>query len=462
METARGSAARVGFVIFVAMLLVIGAFYLVGDGGGIFRDYKRYRLLFPTTTGLRKGALVEISGVPAGRVEDISFPKDPNQRKILVTITVQSRVADRIRKDSFAWIQTQGLLGDKEVAVLAGDPVFPALPPDSVIETKQRSFVQEFVGPELVSGTADLLENMVSVLKEINSGKGSLGQLLKNPELYDNLNRFAHSLAGTSEDLQKITSDLQGIIVEVRSQKGTLGKLVFSEDYAAQFTHAIQSVNLLMDSLTKVFDPIGKGEGTLGKLVHDDQLHGKISAALDKLSSAAGRMDTSLRNLVENRSIVGRALEDPELGQRFQQLILDLERGADALKKILAKVEAGEGSLGMLVQDPSIAASMRDVFLGVRENSFLTSLARRAEETGRAIRFRDERLVQKRAEEESERDLRSGEKRPEARPQPAAGPEGQGKPVPSSGPTGPPPPPPPPRPEPAPDGGSRPAPGSNR
>src|SRR5262245_30280303 len=95
-----GSAGRVGFGIFIATLLVVVAVYMVGDGG-IFVDYVHYRVLFPSTSGLRPDARVYISGVPAGKVEDIGFSRDPDEPKIVVTLSVNRKLADRIRSDSF-------------------------------------------------------------------------------------------------------------------------------------------------------------------------------------------------------------------------------------------------------------------------------------------------------------------------------------------------------------------------
>src|SRR6266540_2516034 len=273
MDGARGSAARVGFVLFIAMGLVIVAVYLVGDGVDFLADHTTYHVLFTSTAGLRNDARVYLSGVPVGKVKDIGFSSDLDQRKILVTLEVQSKVADRIREDSFAWIQAETLLGEKAVYVKAGDPERPRVQRDAVIKQMDRALIQDLVGAELMSGTADLLENMITLLKDINSGKGTLGQLLRNPDLYTNLNNFTRSLASTSDELDGIAKDMREIIGEVRQQKGTLGKLIFSEDYALELRQAVERANHLMGELAKVLEPVSKGQGTMGRLLRDDSLY---------------------------------------------------------------------------------------------------------------------------------------------------------------------------------------------
>lgn len=429
MDSSGGSSARVGIVFFISILLLMTGVYMVGNGL-IFQDYTTYQAEFPSTPGLRKDARVFLSGVQVGKVEEITFSRDLNSRSIMVTLAVQSEFANRIRENSMAWIQTEGLLGDKSVGItLVGDTPRPQLAPGARIETMDRSLMADLIGEDLTRDTGALLENLIALIQEVNQGEGSLGQLLKNDELYQNLNRFAGSLATTSDELTEVTRDIKDIIAEVRTQKGTLGKLIFSEKYAAEFTSAVQNVNRLMGSLADVMDPIRKGEGTIGKLVSDDALYHELKRATAGVSSVTERIDSSLEAMTSNRSVLGRIVEDPEMGQRFERLLSTLERGAGGLERVLAKIDSGDGSLGMLLNDPSIAASLRDLFLGVSESSTLLAIVRRAEEDGREYRLRDEQLARSTSGKETRENLKMMGQEPRETILPATAKEGEGKPV---------------------------------
>lgn len=409
MDPQSGSAARVGFVVFIALLLVMAGVYFVGDGGSLFVGHVKYRTRFPTTMGLRTNAPVWLAGEEVGRVTDISFSEDLDPPLVQVTVSVKSRFQKRIREDSFAWIQTQGLLGDKLVSIKMGHPARPQLPEGSVIPAKDISLIREIVGEDLVSGTGDLLNNLIALLKEINSGQGTVGHLLKNPELYHNLNTFTSSLSTVTAELAVIARDMKEVIGGIREQKGILGKALLSEEYAREVTESVLSARRLLASMEKVMEPIVKGEGTFGKLLRDEELYRSLKEAGTRTASAAERLDGVLRDLKGNQSVLGRALADRELGERFARLVANLDQGTATLGRILAKVDGGEGSVGMLVHDPSIAVAIRDVFLGVRESDLLLNVARRAEETGRAIRFRDERINRRMSEKEMERSRRAGQ-----------------------------------------------------
>jgi phospholipid/cholesterol/gamma-HCH transport system substrate-binding protein len=433
MDNVNGSAARTGFLFFVASMIIIAAVYFVGDGGGLFKDYTTYYAYFPSASGLRSDSRVFLSGVPVGTVQSLGFPEDIEEQRIKVTLAIQTKYADRIRVDSIAWIESQGLLGDKQVSILLGSPQKPRLPPGQVIRAEDQSVIEGLIGKKLVSGTSDLLENMIEVLKEVNAGKGTLGQFIKNPELYANLNEFTRSLASTSRDLSAATTDLKGIIDEVRTQQGTLGKLIFSREYAEEFTQAIRNLNRLMRGMGDVVEPIAQGSGTIGKLVRDDKLHGELVETLAKVSSLAGRLDGDFRAMEENRSFLDRLVRDPALGRGIDHMVASLERGAGLLAAILEKIDAGRGTAGLLVNDPSIAVSLQDIFLGVQDSGVLESLVRRAEEEGQTIRLRSERL----ARESGLREVREVERRdgkaPPGKVVPASSREGDAKPVPDPG-----------------------------
>jgi len=432
MENTKESAARVGFVVFLATIIFVVAVYLIE--GGLFQDTVQYYTKFPSASGLRPDARVFLSGLEAGSVNDVSFPENLSERYVRVSMRINKKFAQRIRKDSYAWIQNEGLVGDYVVSIQMGDPSQPHLPPGSVIEGKDKSLIADLLGPELMSGTNELLAHLIKLLQEVNAGNGTVGQLLMNPGLYNHLNEFTASMATTSNELADVTRDLKGMIQEIRAQKGTLGKLLFSEEYARDFARAIKSSSDLMESLNRVVGPVGEGKGSLGMLITDEKLKEEIRDSVSKLHSLAASLTGSLGNLENKQSALARFLNDPEMGRNVNHLIANLEAGTRQLDELLEKINTGQGSLGMLVNDPSIAGGLRDLVQGVREQGLLMNLVHRAEEQGRQVRgisFRDDRLMDRLARKEIENveEVASSRSRPEkGTPVPASGKEGEGEP----------------------------------
>ncbi|MBI4604096.1 MAG: MCE family protein [Planctomycetes bacterium] len=431
MKKARfASDFSVGFVLFVATVVVVSSLFLVGDGQSLFTDHVEYTVRCNNVSGLKEGAQIWLAGFPVGTVLRIEFPDDLSSSDVIVTLSIEEEHAARIRGDSFAWLETQGLLGDQTVRVKVGTAGEEPLEPGSMIPYKERAMLDTFAGAEVRESATYLIKTMVEVLEEVNRGQGTLGQLLKNPELYNNLSQFTQAMATTTLQVERVSKEVEGILANVKAQKGTLGKLVFSEEYAQGFASTLKEASQLVGDLRELADAVKAGKGTVGKLFAEQGMHDAAKDALEDLSGLAQRLDRALEKAEASGSVAGRLLSDGEMGRRAGGLLARLEEAAGHLEKILARVERGEGSLGVLVHDPSIATSLRDVFRGVREAGVLANVVQSAERDGREAYLRDLSLAEKEREEvlrvRALARMRGGGEEPAdggAKPVPAAGPE---------------------------------------
>lgn len=99
-----------GFFAFVYMSLQFGEF-------SVFSMEKTYTVQakFDNVSGLKRGALVELSGVNVGKVSSISLGEND---RALVQLQVNSGV--KIADDAVASIKTQGIIGDKYIKISQG------------------------------------------------------------------------------------------------------------------------------------------------------------------------------------------------------------------------------------------------------------------------------------------------------------------------------------------------------
>lgn len=388
-QTVRDSS--VGFVLFIATLIAMAGLFLVGNGQGLLTDQVEYRVLLDNAGSLRTGAKAYLSGVPVGTVSEIDFSPDLKGDKVLVKLMIGRQYAPRIGESSVAWLNRDTLMSEQSIHVsLRGQSA--ELPPGSVIPYRPRAMLDDFAGEGTTETTVDLLETVMSILKDFQEGEGSLGQLLKNPELYDNLNSFTAAMKSATEEVEKVSREVELMLAAVRSQRGTLGKLIYSESYAREFEETLKNTDRLIARLERIVGQVESGSGSLGKLLSSDALHDQTAEALQRVSRVARSVELVLRDVNDSDGVVGRLLREEDLGDSFETLLGRLTRSAGALETILEKVERGEGSIGMLVQDPSIAGSLRDLFLGVKELGYVENLVRNAEKEGRDLYLQAARL----------------------------------------------------------------------
>src|SRR5262245_35983783 len=101
--------------------------YALGARTRLFEPRYTIHAEFTEVGGLAEGATVRLAGVQIGRVSDVRLPDQPGS-KVRVDLNISRRYSNRIRRDSIARIETQGLLGDKIVEITVGTAGAPPLP----------------------------------------------------------------------------------------------------------------------------------------------------------------------------------------------------------------------------------------------------------------------------------------------------------------------------------------------
>lgn len=136
METSVG--------VFVVMGIICVGYMAVNLGNvSIFSD-DTYRLSarFTSVSGLRKGSPVEVHGIQAGIVEDLTF--DPESDMAVVVVKIQKHVT--IYDDGSAAIKTSGLIGDKYVNIEPGGSGEPLKPDGWITETTAPVDIEDLIG----------------------------------------------------------------------------------------------------------------------------------------------------------------------------------------------------------------------------------------------------------------------------------------------------------------------------
>ena len=135
---------RISVGLFVLVGLAALAFLAVSMGKG--------RLALPETTrpivarftnagGLKAGSTVQIAGVPVGEVKKITLK--PDDMSALVLFRVESSL--KLDDDTIAAIHSQGLLGEKFIALKPGSSGTPLKPGDVIVDTQSTVDLEDLI-----------------------------------------------------------------------------------------------------------------------------------------------------------------------------------------------------------------------------------------------------------------------------------------------------------------------------
>jgi phospholipid/cholesterol/gamma-HCH transport system substrate-binding protein len=291
---------RVGLMIVVALAIMVFAIYKVGTAANLFS--KRYELVtfFADAAGLRKGGQVMIAGQLAGVVHDIEFlPVDfDTTRNLRVTMRIDGHVRDQVRSDSRARLRTLGLLGDKVVDISPGTPRYSVLSEGDTVASVRAVDYEAVIGQaaEAVDDMVLLVRDLRQITGGIVRGEGSIGQLVTNRSLYDQL---TGTLARTNATLARL-----------QSSNGTLARLLDDPSLYNRLVAVLGSTDSLVTALNT-------REGTLGRLLHDDSLYVNLVG----ITSEGRRL---MEEIARGDGTINRLLTDHTLYDQLNKLTTDM------------------------------------------------------------------------------------------------------------------------------------------
>ena len=256
---------RVGIFVVVALVAFLGMIYALGARARLFEP--RYKILaeFTEVGGLAEGATVRLAGVQIGRVSDVLLPSQPGS-KVRVELTIARRFADRIRKDSTARIETQGLLGDRIVEITVGTAATPPLGPGETIASRDPTDLGQ-----VISQGAETVKNVAALTQSLRETAATLNQ-----------SKVIDEVAAATISARRATDQLAKIVDQVEKGRGWAHVLLYEEPVA------LKRVNDLLARTQTVLDRVERGEGAVGVLTspRSTEAARKLMAAVERLGKA--------------------------------------------------------------------------------------------------------------------------------------------------------------------------------
>ena len=174
--------------------LKIGAFFLAGVvavlvvlefAGSLpfLSDYRQLGIYFDSAPGLERGAFVKMEGVRVGNVTNIGFSEDGS--KIKVSARVQKDIP--LTENTEATIRLGSLLGTGYINLSLDSSGGEPLPPDAALQGSSPHDFDKIIqsAGKFLSSASDAAARLDSILTKVDEGRGSIGKLVNDEDLYD-------------------------------------------------------------------------------------------------------------------------------------------------------------------------------------------------------------------------------------------------------------------------------------
>ncbi|NOU36961.1 MAG: MCE family protein [Kiritimatiellaceae bacterium] len=272
----------VGFFMFI-ILIALGVFTIILSRQNFLQKRYPVAVVFDEVSGLRDGDNVFLRGMKVGVVKDTVLENS----HVVVHANLDSPV--QFREGYKVEVVASSMLGGKQLKIEEGPLSAAPIPKDAVISGTTPTDILEELGAAVAS--------VRQITDQVSSGKGTLGKLIYEDTVYNNLSDVSTKLAkgeGTVgklindetvyNDLKTTMSNLQEVSSRLEKGEGTLGKLLSKDE------QLYKDLTATMSNLRTITDKVGTGEGTLGKLVNDDKLYDEAGKLLGELRAAIDDM----------------------------------------------------------------------------------------------------------------------------------------------------------------------------
>lgn len=311
MKNKINHSVVVGLFITIGVLLLVAVIFLLGGQQKKFIKTFTVKAIFNDINGLQAGNNVWLFGVKVGTIKKVSFS---GSNQVEVTMHIEKDAQSRIHKDGTAKISSDGFIGSKIIVLHGGNIAVPQVEDGDYLHIAETAGTEEILAT-LQQNNKNLLEitgNIKTVSKKLLNGEGSLGILLSDPTMAQDIKTAIAHFKAVSVKSEALISNVQHFS-EGLHKKGSLAN------------------ELVTDTI--VFNTVRS------TVAHLNTASRNLQTASLKVTSFADSLQKASASLNDPKKPVGMILNDTEVAQNIRVMIKNLESGSKKLDDDLEAVQ---------------------------------------------------------------------------------------------------------------------------
>ncbi len=311
MKITDTQKAKLGMFVMLTGLVLIISLYLIGRKQNLFGDSFNITAIFNNVNGLKLGNNVRYAGINVGTVKEIVMVNDST---ICVDIVIEEGIRKHMKENAFAIIGSDGLVGSMVVNIFPGDGKGMMLKEgDTILSVRMKSTTDIMSTLSITNeNAAELSKELLKITHNINEGKGTLGLLVNDEAMGQDLKETISNLNTASHEASKVIEEIKGVVNAAGKEDNVLNVMLNDSIAAAQLRSIIanleqssESVNLVIENLNEVIVTVKEGEGAINYLVTDTVLVQDIDETVKNIKQGSVLLNENLEALRHNTFFKG-------------------------------------------------------------------------------------------------------------------------------------------------------------
>ena len=270
-EAKVGLVTIVGVLLFTFVVLTLAHAEIFGKPGFVVHT------VFKDANGLEKGNSGRVVGVHVGKVESVKPSRDG------VDVAVKLEKGTEIPRDSKVTITTDGLLGEKIVAITPGNDKNHLLADGDYIDGTQSKNMDDMMDSagKLMGSADDMVKNINAIIGDEKTQAAMRGSIQHIDDITGKTSQMMDANAG---NIQQITANMAAMTAQMNASMQNL-----DGDGAASANVRATAAN--MKQITDRFEIIAQ---SMEKMTTDPQTQANIQTTLNNTAQITTKVNKIL------------------------------------------------------------------------------------------------------------------------------------------------------------------------
>ncbi|MBN1926557.1 MAG: MCE family protein [Prolixibacteraceae bacterium] len=356
---------RLGLFVIGGIALLLIALFIIGKQKNLFNPVFKLTTTFYSVSGLEAGSNIRFSGINVGTVDNIEIINDST---VQVDLLIRKDIQQFIKEDCVANIGSAGIIGDRILIISQGSSNSPIVQDGQRIGSNEPIETDDIMASLQLSATSAeiITDQLADIMTKINSGKGTLGRLIHDAKIAQDLSESTLNLKNSSKQIAEILYD-------INNGEGTLGRIIKDPNIAQDISLTMTNLKNGSKGLDEVIEAakhniLFSGYFKKKKKETDNESESDKDTHRVEEKNEQVEYDTPLAKELQVLASAS-PLEMDSIISNLQVTMANAEIISKQLAEIMIQINSGKGTLGMLVQDTALAKVINQTLMNLKSSS---------------------------------------------------------------------------------------------